>query len=199
MKYIYLSVLILLLSLSSCEKDDADKIVIILTPSEFQFNAEAGDYIAIGIKIESSIVLSKLIINQTINSTQATVILDSNISVKNINFEYSYLVPLPDDFGENEIKFTVTGIDSEGNSQKLSRIIIVNRIEEKLDEIAGNEMFSRLASNKNSFNLIALQPLNYLTADSSIRYIEDYSFDTISSNPVDTLSRNGYLLQALNF
>ena len=60
MKYIYLSVLILLLSLSSCEKDDADNITIILTPSEYQFSAEAGDYFAIGIKIESEVALGKL-------------------------------------------------------------------------------------------------------------------------------------------
>lgn len=192
MKYIYLSLLfflIVLLGSTSCNKDDADDVIVILTPSEYQFNANVGDYIPIGIKIESEVALSKLIITQTINLEQSTIVLDSSLATKKLNFEYSYLIPEPSSFGESQIKFVVTGIDSEGNSQKSTRIIIVNRLSEKLDEISGSEMFSRLASNKNAFNLIDLQPLNYLTADSTIRYIEDYSFDTIPTQTVDTLSR----------
>ena len=186
---IILFLLTIILNSTSCKKDDGDKIIVILTPSEYQITANTGDFIAIGIKVKSEIILNKLIINQTINHTRPTVILDSTISVKNMNFEYSYLVPIPDIFGESQIKIVVTAMDSEGNSQKSTRIITVNRIQEKLDGIIGNEMFSRLASNKNAFNLIALQPLNYSTTDSSIRYIEDYSLDTVADNPVDTLSR----------
>ncbi len=203
MKYFIYSVILFLsfFIFHSCKDKDVDEIVIALKPESFQIMANVGDYIIIETKVQSNSKLNKFVINQTINSQQSTVILDSLISVKSFNFDYSYFVPDIDVSLSNEIKLVFTFIDDNGNSQKRTKIIIVNKedeVDEPLSEILGSEMFSRLASNKNAFDLKSLQPLNYETADSSIRYIEDYSFDTTSVK-VDTLSHKWVSPAGLKF
>ena len=177
-----------LIGLSSCQDDDIDPIILILSPNNYEINANTGDYVKIGVKVESDVVITKLLIQQTINSGKTEALLDSNIMVKSTRFDYSYLVPQMTDYGKNKILIEVIAINGDGESQKSTKLLIIDNQVEILEEIAGNEMFSRLASNKNAFNLIDIQPLNFLTADSTIRHIEDYSLDT-GLVSVDTLSR----------
>ena len=179
----------MLFSFQSCKDDVGDEVIVFLTPSDLQVVADVGDYVGITVKASSSNKLTSLIITETINTKQSVIILDSSLTVKSFSFDYSYLVPEVDKVENNEIKLVFTFVDDLGNTQKRTKLIKVNFSQEELTEITGNEMFSRLASNKNAFNLVSLQPVNYQTTDSAYRFIEDYSLDTVTTEPVDTLSR----------
>ena len=173
-KTIVLSIVLILFTiLSSCKKEESDELILSLSPSQLHFAGEIGDYKTITIEATSVVSLNKLNIAQNINNKSSSVLLDSALYIKELKYNYIYQIPELEEFGENEITITVTINDKNGNERKEARIIKVNNEERALEETAGNEMFSKLASNKNAYDLINQLPLNYLTANVKDKHIED--------------------------
>ena len=188
-KILIINILIVLFTiLSSCKKNESDELILALAPEELHIISNVGKNEIITIKAISTTSLNKLSITQSINNNTATILLDSSLYIKDLTLNYIYTIPKIEDVGSNEITITVSINDKNGNEKKEARIYIINNTDRILEETAGNEMFSKLASNKNAYDLINMIPLNYLSSPTEDRHIEDNT--VIDSLQVDSsLSR----------
>jgi hypothetical protein len=162
----------------SCNKDDETNIQLTVLPGDLYLYNQAGDIRTFDITVKSDVNISKFTIIANFPTTKPLILLDTGLFGKNIHFKYFYAVT-----NAQEVTLEFTAIDENGNSSGALRNISVFSL---LPESTGHKMFSLFSAKQCAFDLINGEPL-FLSADSSLRDIQDNSIDTTSTKSLSKI------------
>lgn len=156
----YLVVTIIVLFAIACDNsDDEDKSYgMNISPSENYLSRKGGSVINFTISIQSAENLTRYRITEVINDFSTKTLKDQNISGKFHSDWFDYTVPDTFEFGKHEIKLIFSTFDVRGTEMKRAKIINVNITDRKLEEFAGNTMYSSISNQFDAYDLLTGTP-----------------------------------------
>ena len=163
--YIFALFFALGLVVSCNDMDDADPVVLFVTPNTTE--AVAGDAIYFDI--------SSWTINQQILSFEV-VSFDKVYGSQNLfkvepkvqNYDYRFTYRLPIYFDDQSVEFTFSATDNLGNRQDISVMISVLSNDKPLEELSGITLYSPLSQRNDAFSFELLQSVSTKNIDTSL-------------------------------
>jgi len=175
---------IFILSFTTCKKDEADSLLLFITPPELHLTGNSNQIISFVIDASSESRLERVYVNYKDLRSSTKTIFDTLLLSKTFSYVFEYKIPSFSD-SSNIITLTFTAIDNDGNLLQSAREIRVSGTKYLL-ETAGHTLFSATSGKQDAYNLESLVALYSETADSVNQHIKDASLDSINGN---TLSR----------
>jgi hypothetical protein len=188
----------MMLIFCACKRDDASKVVIIISSADSLSNLKSGDKVAFRIH---SFANEDVIRNITVTSSDVQngrmLVFDTLINAEKFDYDYLYTVP---DYNTT-VRLTFEAFSSDNTSSSsmsaMLRIIDNNVVLPSFDGII---MYAANSNNKNGFNINNVQTLYCETTNSSQIDIYDY-YDTLVEHTVlsrEWRSKTGILFARFN-
>lgn len=183
--------------LFSCEPEQAGSpILVFLSPSESQIEANSNDHVFIRIESRTE-AGSHIHLNiesiDVLNGSQH--VFDSIFNFKKINYLFDYVVPAFPDSTETLLIFTL--MNDDGDQIQIAKRLFINKGASSVTETSGNVMYSSLSAEPSAFSLDDLTPA-YL-ADSLTRSLDIIDASNKDKNSDGSLSRTWISRTSLQF
>jgi hypothetical protein len=173
--------------LFSCEPEQTESpILVFLSPSEAQVEANSSDHVFIRIDSRSasgSHLYLRVESVDGLNGIQS--VFDSSFNFKKINYLFDYVVPAYPDSTESLLIFTL--LNDEGDQIQIAKRLFINKGAASVKETSGNIMYSSLSAEPSAFSLAQLTPA--FLADSLTRSLDMIDASTTQKNGDGSLSR----------
>jgi hypothetical protein len=150
----------------SCTKEN-EKPFIVVKPDDIAIGTFANEKLVFYIDVYSDVALQKFIITKKFAGEKETILLDSNLFVKNFSLEWAFLTP---EDSEEDLLIFFNAIDNNGAQTKLGRRLKFSGTQ--FNETTGLKLYSFNSNGQSAFNLKSLQPVT-LSADSTLRDLEE--------------------------
>lgn len=173
---------IVLLLLNACNEKESGTYMTIL-PNSYIIEAQANNIIRFKVTGKSDETIQRFTMRYQTDNEFETVLVDSAINASGFYIMYELKVP---EYLQNNVQATIY-FESIAGAKVVStyrKLYITS--ERKLEEVAGNVLYSSLSGEQNGYNLINTLPLYAALSDSSEIHIADASVDSIHG---DNISR----------
>lgn len=182
-KKVFLLALTILLTSTifvGCKKDKKEPPVIIISPSQLHIVGTVNDIVNFKITVNTNANLSKFIIKSSPDNQLPTTLLDTTITTKGTTFNYYY--KLPANLAGKSTTLSFRAEDQNGLTNETYRVVFINPLAsvtpKPLTETAGHRMYRFRSTHFDSYNLETNSGEYSLTADSTMRDIQDNSDTT---------------------
>jgi hypothetical protein len=197
----------LLLSLSlcllffSCKKDEVTELLVSVSPSDFQIEANPGDIIPFRVKAKTNNTLTKLIITQRLStSVDSDTLKVIGLSGKETSQEHLYLVSeLANDTTLVYVNFTVQ--QSDGQSITMSKRVLNIKENIALLEKSGNVFYSHksVATQPDAYSLsTSLPKFSNISPVSELQIADDTLNNTVDAISKSWISYTGAMFRKDN-
>jgi hypothetical protein len=135
---------------TSC-KDKNSIPVVLVSPSAVNINVTQGDVLTLAVSVSSDKDnLSRFVITTQKENSVLITVLDSTITGKNLNYNYTYYVP---DTIQGSVFIKFTAYDENADKGEYSIRVIISPDVTSLTEIAGNIIYSKYSGKPDAFDI----------------------------------------------
>lgn len=150
----------------SCnDMDDADPVILFVTPNTTEATANDAIYFDISSwTVNSEIVSFKAVSFDKTYGSQ--VIYEAEPMVQRYDYRFTYRLPMY--FENQSVEFTFYATDNLGNRQDMSVSISVSSYDRTIEELSGITLYSPLSGRSDAFSFDLLQSVNTNNVDASL-------------------------------
>jgi hypothetical protein len=173
--------------LFSCEPEQIESpILVFLSPSEAEVEANSNDHVFIRIDSRSASGSHLYLKVESVDGLKGIQsVFDSSFNFKKINYLFDYVVPAYPDSTESLLIFTL--INDDGDQIQIAKRLFINKGAASVKETSGNIMYSSLSAEPSAFSLAQLTPA--FLADSLTHSLDMIDASTTQKNGDGSLSR----------
>jgi hypothetical protein len=161
---------------ASCDKEKNESPYIDIVPAEQEIKAYTNQKLVFTISVFSDYLLTNFTVTKKFEGGPESVIFDSTLNIKNLNFQWAYTTP---DAIDDDLILYFKATNKNGVQTIVGKRLVFSG--DKFEETSGLKIYSANSGKEAAFNLVTLQPVA-LSAESAIRDIQEFQTDTINTH-----------------
>lgn len=163
--HIFTLLMFLGFAVSCNDMDEADPVILFVTPNTTEATANDAIYFDISSWAENSQIVRIEVVSFD-RTYGSQVVYSDEPMVQKYDYRFTYRLPIY--FEDQSVEFTFYATDGLGNRQDMSVSISVRSADQSIEELSGITLYSPLSGRSDAFSFELLQSVNTQNVDASL-------------------------------